>query len=79
MKTKKVFLDKNGNDAFAPKPAHTPTGKGSNMKSKKDKKVIAHLKDYLSLMAEIWPEVLHGQDAVYNRAEALLNDLEGGK
>jgi len=39
--------------------------------------VVAHLQDYLAIMAYTWPEVLEGNDAVYNRAQALLNKLEG--
>lgn len=39
--------------------------------------VVANLRDYLAIMAYTWPEVLEGDDAVYNRAQDLLNKLEG--
>lgn len=40
--------------------------------------VVAHLQDYVTLQAQIWPEVLAGGDAVYNRSKAMLDMLKGG-
>jgi hypothetical protein len=41
------------------------------------KELIAHLRDYVMLQAQIWPEVLAGNDPVYNRAKATLDALKG--